>query len=80
MKIISPVISSVEQLGEIIRKSRESSDLTQSQLGVASKTSEIFVLALEKGEPLASLRDSVSVLAALNMELKLVSKDGKKPH
>ena len=70
-------ISSVLQLGEVVRISRQSAGLTQSQLGEASNTSEIFILALEHGEPLSSLRGSISVLAALGMELKLVSKNSK---
>jgi HTH-type transcriptional regulator/antitoxin HipB len=62
------------QIGEIIRRERRARGLTQAQLGDLVGRRQATVSKLEKGDTGIQLDTLFDVLAALNLELRIVSR------
>ena len=60
-----------ENLGQMIRKTRKSLKLNQSDLALASGTATRFISDLENGKPSCHLGKTLSVLSALGIRIDL---------
>ena len=66
---------STTQMGAIIHRERRLRGLTQAQLGAKTGLRQATVSKLEKGEPATRLSTLFDVLATLNLELTVSSRD-----
>jgi len=63
-----------EQLGRIIRKTRQQHNLRQEQLAAAAGVGLRFLIELEHGKPTARLGKAIDVLKALGLDLTVTSR------
>ena len=61
-----------KQIGAIIRRTRKSHGLSQSALGDKTGFRQETISLIETGNPAAKLETILAVLAALNLELRIV--------
>jgi HTH-type transcriptional regulator / antitoxin HipB len=64
-------ITSMEQLGSLIRATRKSQGLRQPDLAGACGTSVRFVVELERGKPTAQIGKVLHVLAMLGLRVDI---------
>ena len=62
-------LTSIEQLGDLIRKTRKSLGLTQKDLALAAGTGLRFLVDLEAGKPTCQLGKSLTVIRTLGIRL-----------
>lgn len=72
MKIHTP-----SQLGQAIRATRKSLQLTQPQLALAAGVGVRFIVELEGGKPTVRLEHTLRVLDALGLDLHLSGVPGQ---
>lgn len=61
----------VDQIGNLIRKSRKSLGLTQKDLALTSGTGLRFIIDLEKGKPTCQLGKALTVIRTLGIKIEL---------
>lgn len=71
MNSISHFVRSPKQLGAAIRRQRKLMKLSQSDLGAKSGLRQETISFLENGNPAVRLDTLLSVLAALDLELRI---------
>ncbi|MEI7808003.1 MAG: helix-turn-helix transcriptional regulator [Verrucomicrobiota bacterium] len=62
------------QLGNVIRRTRKQQAISQKVLGDRAGLRQETISLLETGNPAAKLETVLSVLAALNLELQVVTR------
>lgn len=60
------------QIGNLVRRTRKSRRLTQAQLGDRAGLRQETISLIETGNPAARLETILAVLAALDLELRIV--------
>lgn len=60
------------QIGNLVRRTRKSRRLTQAQLGDRAGLRQETISLIETGNPAARLKTILAVLAALDLELRIV--------
>ena len=82
MKLIKTEISSVKDIGKILKKYRKSQNITQIQLSQIANVGNRFIIELEKGKPTIQLDKALHVLnkvgIKINLEYILVEKESNK--
>lgn len=68
---MTDVARAPNQLGNAIRRARKKRGLSQSQLGELSDLRQETVSLIEMGHPAAKLGTLLSILAALDLELRV---------
>lgn len=61
-----------KQLGNLIRRSRKKRGLSQTQLGDKAGLRQETISLIETGHPAAKLDTILAILAALDLELRIV--------
>ena len=61
-----------KQIGNIIRRTRKKCNLSQTQLGEKAGLRQETISLIETGNPAAKLETILSVLAALDLEFRIV--------
>jgi HTH-type transcriptional regulator/antitoxin HipB len=62
-------IISTKSLGELIRNTRKSLGMTQSELAAVSGVGTRFIVDLEKGKPTCVIEKTLHILAMLGIKL-----------
>ena len=60
------------QVGNLVRRARKKQGLSQSQLGDKAGLRQETISLIETGHPAAKLQTILGILAALNLELRIV--------
>lgn len=79
MNSTSHLVRSPKQLGAIIRRQRKLLKLSQSDLGAKSGLRQETLSFLETGNPAVRLDTLLSVLAALDLELRIAPRSKHEP-
>jgi HTH-type transcriptional regulator/antitoxin HipB len=61
-----------KQLGNLVRRARKKRSLSQTQLGDAAGLRQETISLIETGNPAAKLETILAVLAALDLEVRIV--------
>ncbi len=61
-----------KQLGNLVRRARKKRGLSQTQLGDAAGLRQETISLIETGNPAAKLETILAVLAALDLEVRIV--------
>ncbi len=61
-----------KQIGNLIRRTRKKRGLSQAQLGEKAGLWQETISVIERGNPAAKLETILNVLAALDLELRIV--------
>lgn len=61
-----------KQLGNLVRRARKKRGLSQTQLGDAAGLRQETISLIETGNPAARLETILAVLAALDLEVRIV--------
>ena len=69
-------VSSVSQVGEIVRERRKQLQVTQRDLAMVGGTGLRFIVDLEKGKPTCQLGKVIQVTRALGLRLELIADEG----
>ncbi|MCD7879244.1 MAG: hypothetical protein LUG16_04840 [Candidatus Gastranaerophilales bacterium] len=64
-------IKSAEELGKLIRNTRKSQGLTQSDLAIACKAGIRFIVELENGKETAQIGKTINVLNMLGLSINI---------
>jgi len=64
-----------QEIGALIRETRKSQGLTQSDLAMIANTAQRFISELERGKPTCQLGKTLDVLAALGIRIGLRGSD-----
>lgn len=70
---------SPRQIGNIVRSARRNQGLTQAQLGVRAGLRQETISLIETGNPAARLETILAVLAALDLEFRIVARSKSGP-
>lgn len=62
---------SPEQIGNVIRRARKNSGMSQSKLGEKAGLRQETISLIEKGNSAAKLETILSILSALDLELQI---------
>jgi y4mF family transcriptional regulator len=65
-------VTTAKDFGTLIRDTRKSAQLTQTQLAAASGIGERFIRELEKGKPTCQLEKALLVAQMLGVKLEAV--------
>ncbi len=60
------------QIGNLVRRARKAQGLSQAELGDKAGLRQETISLIETGHPTAKLETMLSVLAALNLEFRIV--------
>ena len=60
------------QVGNLVRRARKKQGLSQSQLGDTAGLRQETISLIETGQPAAKLQTILGILAALDLELRIV--------
>lgn len=63
-------ITSAEDFGTLIRRTRKKNKLTQAQLAAASGVGERFIRELEQGKPTCQLEKSLIIAQMLGIKIE----------
>jgi HTH-type transcriptional regulator / antitoxin HipB len=63
-------LTSTKELGELIKKTRKSQNMTQSELAGACGTGVRFIVDLEKGKPTSEIEKVLLVMTMLGIKLE----------
>jgi len=63
-----------QQIGNLVRRTRKKLGLSQSQLGEKTGLRQETISLIETGNPAAKLETILAVLAALDLEFRIVSR------
>lgn len=64
-------IQNSQHLGQLVRTTRKTLNLTQPDLALAAGVGLRFIVELEAGKPTAQLQKVLDVLAALGLDLQI---------
>lgn len=67
------------QIGNLIRRARKKQGLSQTQLGNKAGLRQETISLIETGNPAARLETILSVLAALDLEFRMVPRSKGRP-
>ncbi|MGH2764090.1 MAG: type II toxin-antitoxin system Y4mF family antitoxin [Thermoleophilaceae bacterium] len=67
-------ITTVSELGAIVRRERRRAGLRQDDLALASGTGRRFISELERGKPTVRLDSVLEVLSALGVKVELAGR------
>lgn len=73
-------ITSPKTLGQVLRKYRKDQGLTQAQLAAKFNLTQKMVSNIEAGLPGVQLGTLFKLMAALDLEMQLVSRTADSPH
>jgi HTH-type transcriptional regulator / antitoxin HipB len=62
-------VSTVTQLGQLVRNARKEQGLTQADISGLANIGNRFIVDLEKGKPTIQMQKTLDVLALLGLEL-----------
>lgn len=79
MNYPNQLVRTPKQLGAAVRRQRKLLKLSQSELGAKSSLRQETVSFLETGNPAIRLDTLLSVLAALNLELRIAPRSKHEP-
>ena len=65
--LMSEIITTTDQVGAIVRRTRRSQGLTQAELAGACGTSVRFIVEIEKGKPTCQVGKVLKVLRMLGV-------------
>lgn len=65
----SAKVSTVTQLGQLVRNARKEQGLTQADISGLANIGNRFIVDLEKGKPTIQMQKALDVLALLGLEL-----------
>lgn len=65
-------MTAVSDIGEAIRRARKSMGLRQAELAAAAGVGLRFLVELERGKPTVQLGRTLSVMAAVGLDLQIV--------
>ena len=60
-----------QRIGEVVKKTRKSMDVTQKDLALTSGTGLRFIIELERGKPTCELEKVLTVLQTLGIRIEL---------
>ncbi|MCP3476106.1 helix-turn-helix domain-containing protein [Bradyrhizobium sp. CCGUVB1N3] len=68
-----------QQIGNLVRRARKKRDLSQTQLGDRAGVRQETISLIETGNPAARLETILAVLAALDLEFRIVTRGKTSP-
>ncbi|MCP3460429.1 MULTISPECIES: helix-turn-helix transcriptional regulator [unclassified Bradyrhizobium] len=68
-----------QQIGNLVRRARKKRDLSQTQLGDRAGVRQETISLIETGNPAARLETILVVLAALDLEFRIVTRGKASP-
>lgn len=71
---MSDLARNPKQLGNIVRRARKNRSLTQTELGAISGCRQETISLIEAGNPATRVDTLLSVLASLELELRVASR------
>ena len=76
---MSELARSPKQLGNIVRRARKKRGFTQTDLGASAGCRQETISLIEAGNPATRINTLLSVLASLDLELRVVTRSKGSP-
>ncbi|NGN43692.1 helix-turn-helix domain-containing protein [Mesorhizobium sp. CGMCC 1.15528] len=68
-----------KQIGNIVQRARKKQGLNQTELGIKAGLRQETISLIETGNPAAKLETILAVLAALDLEFRIVPRSKNRP-
>jgi HTH-type transcriptional regulator/antitoxin HipB len=68
-----------KQIGSIVQRARKKQGLNQTELGIKAGLRQETISLIETGNPAAKLETILAVLAALDLEFRIVPRSKNRP-